>query len=235
MPATITIDPINGVLNPDIISSWTEGGNLYYSGTEQGLDGATLTFIYEIGYGPFPVPWQGAQPTTAADGKWQTVPSGFGYTVYSVPDGVYTITASSDGVSASRQLIQADHGHTPFESVGLAFDGETQQLAGKPPANFAPTYLAVDQFIMAEQAGIDILQRDNIITTSQASKLQNFFQREFQVLGKQALSSDLLPVKQIDKLMGLQADVASYVAHTPALVALQPNDAGWTMPAMPPS
>ena len=53
--------------------------------------------------------------------------TGASYTVAS-PDGVYTFTASFGSVSASRTLIQADHGHTPFQSVGLAFDGETLQL-----------------------------------------------------------------------------------------------------------
>jgi hypothetical protein len=61
------------------------------------------------------------------------------YTVFS-RDGLYTITASSDGVSASRTLIQADHGNTPFETVGLAFDEETQQLAS------APSFFQVNQF-----------------------------------------------------------------------------------------
>jgi hypothetical protein len=65
-----------------------------------------------------------------------------------------------------------------------------------------------------------------------AGKLQNFFQRELQVLGKQALSSDLLSDKQIDKLTGLQADTAAYVAKTLALVALQPDHTGWTMPVL---
>jgi hypothetical protein len=200
---------------------------VHYSGTEQGLDGATLSFIYQIDYGNDRIPWVGAAPTTAASGQWSTVTYG-GYTSAS-PDGVYTFTALTDGVSASRALIQATHGDTPFESVGLAFDSETQRLAS------SPSFLQLDQFITAEQAGINILQRDNIITNNQAGKLQNFFQRELQVLGKQPVPSDLLSVKQIDKLTGLQADTAAYVAKTPALVALQPDHTGWTMRAMPSS
>jgi hypothetical protein len=88
-------------------------------------------------------------------------------------------------VSAGRTLIQADHGNTPFEFVGLAFDGETQQLAS------TPTFNQIGQFFTAEQAGINILQRDGIVSKGQASKLQNFFQRELQVLGSQGLSGDL--------------------------------------------
>jgi hypothetical protein len=87
-------------------------------------------------------------------------PGGSGYITQSV-DGIYRFIASAiDGsTSASRTLIQATHGHTPFESVGLAFDGETQQLAN------SPSFPQVFQYVTAEQAGIDILQRDNIITT----------------------------------------------------------------------
>jgi len=50
---TITIDPVSG---DDIISSFAEGDALVYTGTEQGLDGAILTFIYQLGYGPSPFP-----------------------------------------------------------------------------------------------------------------------------------------------------------------------------------
>src|SRR5690349_21519780 len=104
MSGTITIDSING---NDIIDSWLKAANLQYSGTEQGLDGATLTFIYQIDYGSDRIPWNGATPTTAADGKWSTGSGGIGYTLFS-PDGVYTFTASSGSASASRALIQAD-------------------------------------------------------------------------------------------------------------------------------
>jgi hypothetical protein len=222
--ATITIDPVSG---DDIISSFAEGDALVYTGTEQGLDGAILTFIYQIDYGSNRQVWQGAQMTIAADGKWSAATGGGGYTTLS-DDGVYTFTARAidNSSSASRHLIQADHRHTPFESVGLAFDGETQQLA-----NF-PSYLQIFQYVTAEQAGVDILQRDNIITTSQATKLGDFFSREVQVLGSQALSNDLLSGKQIDKLEHLQANTANYVRHTAALAALQPDHAGWTMPVL---
>jgi len=220
MPSKIAIDPING---NDILNSVQAAENLQYSGTERGLDGATLTFTYQINYGSDRYAWNGATPTTAADGKWLTPVTGAGYTSLT-PDGVFTFTASSGSVSASRTLIQADHGHTPFEAVGLAFDGETLQLAS------SPTFLQVDQFITAEQAGIDILQRDDIITKNQANTLQDFFHRELQVLGSKALSSNLIPVGQIAKLTALQADTAAYVA-TPALAALQPDHTGWAMPS----
>jgi hypothetical protein len=45
------------------------------------------------------------------------------------------------------------------------------------------------------------------------SKLQNFFRRELQVLGKQVLSGDLLSINQITQLTALQADTAAYVAN----------------------
>jgi hypothetical protein len=226
LPGKITIDPING---NDIINSPYAAAHLQYSGTEQKLDGATLTFIYQINHGSNRIPWPGATPTTAADGKWLTPVTGEGYTGSS-PDGVYTFTASCGSVSASRTLIQADHIgqlgflQSPFEAVGLAFDGETQQLAS------TPTFIQVDQFITAEQAGIAILQRDGIITNNQATTLQDFFTSELQVLGGKALSSNLLPAAKIAQLTTLQADTATYVKSAPALVALQPNDAGWTMP-----
>jgi hypothetical protein len=130
-----------------------------------------------------------------------------------------------------RQRRREPHCHSsdprrpPFESVGLAFNEETLQLSS------TPSFIQVDQFITAEQAGIDILQRDAIITNGQANTLQNFFQSELQVLGKQALSSNLLSAPQIAKLTALQADTASYVAKTPALVALQPDHTGWAMPS----
>jgi hypothetical protein len=38
--------------------------------------------------------------------------------------------------------------------------------------------------------------------------------------------------KQINTLTHLQADTANYVRHTPALVALQPNGDGWTVPVL---
>jgi len=237
--AKITIDPINSVAGNDILNSFQVAGSLHYSGTEKGLDGATLTFIYQINYGSNRIEWPGADPdhpTVAANGKWSTgVASGY---ATASRDGIYTITASAGGVSAGRTIITAVHAgqlgfiHSPFEAVGLAFDEETQQLAGTPSA---PTFLAVDQYITAEQAGVNILQRDHIITSGQANKLENFFHRELQVLGKQALSADLLSTQQIDRLEHLQADTAAYVASTRALAALQPNDAGWTMPVLPTS
>lgn len=229
--AAITIDPING---NDIIDSFQTATNLQYSGTEQGLDGATMTFIYQIDYGSARIPWIGANTTVAADGKWSTGSGGGLYTTAS-PNGVYTFTAIANGVTATRQLIQSDHvgqlglTESPFEAVGHAFDGETQQLAS------APTFLQIDQFITAEQAGIDILQRDHIVNKGQASKLQDFFQRELQVLGTQALSGDLLSANQIAQLTALQVDTAAYVTKTPALRALQPNHDGWAMPVMPSS
>ena len=78
---TITIDPVSG---DDIISSFAEGDALVYTGTEQGLDGAILTFIYQLGYGPSPFPWQGAQATIAANGQWSAATGGGGYTTQSV-------------------------------------------------------------------------------------------------------------------------------------------------------
>jgi hypothetical protein len=224
---TITINPVSG---DDILASLVEAGNLQYSGTETGLDGATLTFVYQIWYGDSRIPWPGANPTVAENGTWITPVTGYSYTAAS-PDGVYAITASGPpalGGFGQRTLIQATHDHTAFESVGLAFDGESAKLAN------TPTHYEIRSFISAEQAGIGILQQDHIINKGQANKLQGLFDRELQALGS-SNTNDLLNVGEITTLMGLQTDIAAYVEKTPSLSALQPHDAGWTMPAMPTS
>ena len=93
------------------------------------MAGATLTFIYEIGYGPFPAPWQGAQPTTASGRQMANRPERLRLrALLGARPRLHTITASSDGISASRPLIQADHLddptghlHSPFEAVGAGW------------------------------------------------------------------------------------------------------------------
>jgi len=142
------------------------------SGTEKGLDGATLNFIYEIAYGSNRIPWRDATPTTAADCKWLTP----------WPAPPTPSRRPMAFIPSPRHRQRQRESHT---------------LSSGP-----------------RQHAVRICRRR--------------FRRRDAAVGEHP--SFLQVAGQIAQLTALQADTPAYVAKAPALVALQPEHAGWAMP-----
>jgi hypothetical protein len=119
--------------------------------------------------------------------------TGASYTVAS-PDGVYTFTASAR-VARSFKRTTTTRRSNPSASLSTRDAAVGEHPKFPPSRSIHHGRTSRDQHYAA---------RPHHLKKDQANTLQDYFRRELQVLGSQALSSNLPPAGQIAQLTALQ-------------------------------
>jgi hypothetical protein len=165
-----------------------------------------------------------------ADGSWsKTIIA----SVLHLPDGIYSASAFAPAPNSSNdatETIIVAQNSSPFEVIGLAFDDISILLASRPTA------FSIGQDLNAEQAGLATLLQYGSLSAKADKGLDALLRddRMEQQILTSSKSDNLVP-RDIAKLDNLQVKMAQIVHDSPELLALMPNNVGWTSPVNPPT